>query len=708
MKRTGRLLILLGLALFWWSPVDARAAGGDLDLAHAIATAPRGIPLEREFTTKIPGSATKLLDSPTVPKSIAQMTPDAPNQVGAVWSRMGSGGQQNQFDLTQDMEMGFWLYFGDKQADAGEGLAFVVQNSPQGDQALGTGGQSLGVWGQVISPKGGHAAEIAQTAIQNSWALEFDTHVNADIKDVTGYFDGAEATNKHPHIAYASPADPNYYKWTPELVNGEWQSGYLLRHWHANPLKHGADGNWHHFSLFWQAQRNLLTYYYDDRDPATNQEREIFDSDEFTVKPEDLANGVTAPTKAYWGITGATGSTNSANQLVMIDHASSLGKVTTGVYLDNETTKQAVQADTPVAAGDQLTYRYEFDYQPAADEQALAPLTMTMPVPEGLDVSGGRVTYDDQSQDQIAKPKGKQITFTWSKGLTKQRHHATVTVTGHALPSKQTVTRPSVTANFYGANYQTSLVSSTYQVKGGLYLHLANLGDDVVMVKQHETATINVRLQNGDLPLDATEIAKYPLRIQLNQHAYQLADLDGRLLADGTYQLQIPGKLLEVGDNSLKLQAKDDQHASNVLGISLVRSPGTLSFERIPAQASFESYSLTGRHLLLHRNDDWQLAIRDERGAHKRWRLEVALQGAFHTDSGRLLSGQPLLVGTAGQAPIDAHGATVVDKVSQSDDEVTAVNQAWTTNTGILLDVAPSAVAGEYHGTLQWSLVNAE
>ncbi|WP_341780329.1 L-type lectin-domain containing protein [Levilactobacillus sp. HBUAS70063] len=709
MKRIGQALLLLGLAwVGWGQPAQARADTGDVDLAHAIATAPRGIPLSREFAVDIPGSATKLLDSPTVPQSIAQITPDAPNQVGAVWSRMGSGGQQNQFDLTQDMEMGFWLYFGNKQASAGEGLAFVVQNSPQGDHALASGGQSLGVWGRATTVKEGHAAEIAQTAIQNSWALEFDTHVNAEITDVAGYFDGAEATKKTPHIAYASPADPSYYKWTPELINSSWQAGYLLRHYHANPLNHAADGNWHHFSLFWQPTTRRLTYYYDDRDPATNQAREIFDSDVFDVNPEDLANGVTDPTKAYWGITGATGPTNSANQLVMVDHASSLGKVTTAVHLDDETTHSEVQADTTVAAGDRLTYRYEFDYQPTVDEQALAPLTMTMPVPEGLEVSGGRVTYDDQTADQIAKPTGKTIRVTWSRGLTKRRHHATVTVTGHALPAKQTVTRPSVTAAFYGDNYQASLTSSTYQVKGGLYLRLTNLGDEVVVVKRHETATVNVRLQNGEFSLSPAEIAQYPLQIHLNQRDYQLADFAGQQAANGDYRLHIPGKLLAAGENTLAVQAKNAQHQSNVLNISLVRSPGTLSFERIPAQASFESYSLTGQHLLLHRNNDWQLAVRDERGTHQRWRLEVALRGAFETATGRQLSGQPLLVGPHGQAPIDAKGATVVDKVSQSDDEVTAVDREWTTNTGILLDVAADALAGDYQGTLQWSLVNAE
>ncbi len=690
-----------------WHNREAQAMTENADLAHAIATAPAGMPLDQAFTTNIPGSSTKLLDSTTVPKSIAQITPDEPNQVGAIWSRKGSGSQKNQFDLTRKMDMGFWLYFGDRGEAAGEGMAFVVQNSAQGDQALAASGQSLGVWGHVTSNQKGLSQQIAQTAIQNSWALEFDTHVNADIHNLTGYFDNAQATNKTPHIAYASPADPAYYLWTSELVNGTWAYNYGMRHYHANALHHGADGSWHQLTMSWDPDSSRLTYYYDDRDPATNAEREMFDSDIFRVAPKDVTNGASEQTKVYWGITGSTGPDNRANNLVMIDHASSLGKVDATAHLDNETTAQSVVSGRTVSAGDQLTYRYEFDYQPSDDEQELKPLTMTMPVPEGLDFTNGQISYSDQTTEKISKPKGKQIRVTWSKGLAKQRHHATVKVTGKALPAKQPTTRPAASANFYGGNYQTTLTAPDYQIAGGLYLRLANLGEDVYVLKHHETATIKVRLQNGELPLSEDIISQYPLQISLNGKSHAMTDFSGsQVVGDipGTYQLQIPAKMLKEGDNHLQLRAVGNQISSNALTISLVRSPGTLSFEYVPPKASFEPKILTGRRVLLKRQDNWHLAVRDERGPEKKWRLQVKMIGNFATTTGRKLNGYPLLLTAHGQQPLGNNAVTVTEKSSQADSEVVWIDRAWTANTGILLSVAADALNGDYTGNLQWSL----
>lgn len=704
MKKVMLLGLLIALMFFSGQPITAQA-DGNTDLAHAIATAPRGIPLDHVFTTDIPGSATKLLDSSTVPKSIALITPEEPNRVGAIWSRMGTGEQRNQFNLNGEMKMGFWLYFGDKGANAGEGMAFVVQNAPSKDQTLGLSGQSLGVWGKV-SKGNDNTADIAKTAIQKSWALELDTHVNADVHELLGYFDGAQATRNNPHIAYASPADPNYYNRIPEAGSG---GNYTLQHYHANPITHGADGNWHHLTMMWHPARQYLEYYYDDVDPVTNEQREQFNSDSFHVKRDDITAGERDLTKVFWGITGSTGPTNTSNNLVMIDHSSSLGKVTTAAHLDNDTQKQEVRTGDTVAAGDQLTYRYEFDYEPTEDEQALAPLTMTMPVPEGLAVSQGRVAYDDHTEDRIDSPQNGSIRMTWSKSLTKQRHHATVTLTGRALPAKQTTTRPAVTAEFYGDNYQTSLKAPDYRVAGGLYLQLKNLGDDVQVLKRHETATVKLRLQNGDLPLDAAEAQRYPLQVKLNGVNHALTEFNGQLTGD-TYQLQIPGKALLEGENTLALQATDGEKFSNVVSISLVQSPGTLSFERVPREVAFKSGTLTGQRLQLERGHDWQLAVRDERGPQKHWRLEVALAKTFTTATDRELRGQPIVIkaGTMEQ-PVNPEGTTVIDKQSQSDSEVTWLeDELKKEKMDILLAVAADALRGDYQGTLQWTLTNAE
>lgn len=685
-------------------------ASGETDLAHAIATAPTGIPLDQVFNTNIPGSSTRLLDTPTVPRSIAQITADTPNQVGALWSRTGTGSQQNQFDVTKDMEMGFWLYFGDRGADAGEGMAFVVQNSPQRDQALAAGGQSLGVWGLVPSTSSGQKSQIARTAIQNSWALEFDTHANTDTYNPVGYFDFAQATASGPHIAYSLPGNPDSYVWWTGVLNGKYIGNYGLQHWRANPLAHASDGQWHHLTMFWKKATNKLVYYYDDRDPVTNEQREIFNSDEFVVKPTELAQaGVNDPTQAIWGITGSTGPDRSSNQLVMVEHATSLGKVDATAHLDNETTHQEVTADTPVAAGQQLTYRYEFEYHPVADEQELQPLTMMLPMPEGFEMTVGKVTYDDHSTETIAQPADNQLKVTWHKGLNKERHHATVAITGRARPDKPGTWRPAAVAKFYGENYQTTLKTTRYQVEDGLWLQLTNLKDDTYVLKRSESASIKVRLQNGDEPLTPEQVAAYPLQVRLNQQEHPLSDFAGTLVANeapGTYQLTVPAKMLTKDENTLTLQAKGASQSSNPLTISLIRSQGSLGFKQVSATASFAPRNLTGRQMLLQRNADWQLTVHDDRGAHKQWRLQVKMVDDFKTPSDLRLRGYPVWVTADSVHPLNREETTVMTRVSEADEEETAITQGWQPNTGLLFHVGADALVGEYHGQLQWTLEN--
>ena len=81
------------------------------------------------------------------------LTPNAYAQRGAVWSN-------EKLDLTKDFTVKANLYLGDRVRGA-DGIAFVIQNSPQGRDAIGMAGGGLGYRG-----------------IENSFAVEFDTWKN--------------------------------------------------------------------------------------------------------------------------------------------------------------------------------------------------------------------------------------------------------------------------------------------------------------------------------------------------------------------------------------------------------------------------------------------------------------------------------------------------------------------------------------------------
>jgi hypothetical protein len=73
-------------------------------------------------------------------------------------------------------------------------MAFVLQNDPNGTTASAKVssssiiGETLGVWGVDTNNKLQDGDEFAKTAIQNSWALEFDTYTNTS----TGYSDAGK------------------------------------------------------------------------------------------------------------------------------------------------------------------------------------------------------------------------------------------------------------------------------------------------------------------------------------------------------------------------------------------------------------------------------------------------------------------------------------------------------------------------------------
>ncbi|MCF7522991.1 hypothetical protein L3X07_05785 [Levilactobacillus brevis] len=119
--------------------------------------------------------------NPATPGTQIAMVNNNTYQFGSIWST-----DENYFDLTQDETASMWLYFGNQGTQAADGMAFVLQNDPRGVPAIpdyptpGKAiGETLGVWGVDMAKRQGSVDKLAQTAIQDSWALEFDTNRNA-------------------------------------------------------------------------------------------------------------------------------------------------------------------------------------------------------------------------------------------------------------------------------------------------------------------------------------------------------------------------------------------------------------------------------------------------------------------------------------------------------------------------------------------------
>ncbi|MEN2359840.1 lectin-like domain-containing protein [Levilactobacillus brevis] len=188
-----------------------------------------------------------------------------------------------------------WMYFGNYPVNAGDGMAFVIQNDARGINAVsrasnGTvgNGQTLGVWG-VDDNTSSTAAQIASRGIQNSWALEFDTYLNDNNFDLqTGRAKQHIASNYPGYSgSYASGGNFFYLKHNGLMTDSS-DPSYLLS---------SRDYTWKHLTLEWSAAASTITYSFNDKDSATG---DVIDAG--TPLRADYRLDYTSGSKSWTGI----------------------------------------------------------------------------------------------------------------------------------------------------------------------------------------------------------------------------------------------------------------------------------------------------------------------------------------------------------------------------------------------------------------------
>ncbi len=183
-------------------------------------------------------------DASEISEECFRLTQDAQNQTGSVW-------YQNLLVLTNDFDLEFDVYFGDRVSCGADGIAFVLQPVSTSLGAVGGG--------------------IGYSGIFPSIAVEYDTYQNSDRNDPSD-----------DHIAIQKNGDEIH------------SSGSLAGPVCANVLCPDIeDGSWHTTSITWDAASNTLSVYFD------NNHRLSYS--------EDIINTIfSGSPNVYWGFTGAT------------------------------------------------------------------------------------------------------------------------------------------------------------------------------------------------------------------------------------------------------------------------------------------------------------------------------------------------------------------------------------------------------------------
>lgn len=715
------LAVACGLGSQW---VTAQAADNP-DLAHAVRTAPVGLPLDKLLTTQAPQNSAELLDSPSMAKSIALITRDQPatatGQAGSVWSQDGSQDSvQAKLNLKQDKKIGLWLYFGDKGQAAADGLAFILHNAPQQAGAQSHAGQSLGVWGTDKTPLVTEPLAVAQSAIQNSWALEFDTHVNrTPLPGMHGFFDGDPTVPNGMHVDHGYPGTAGSYV----RLGAAQQHYYGLKPTQPRPVSNLADGRWHHLTVKWQAKESVLVYQLNDKDAAGNfQSQDDYLAGQVRIDQQQFAVNGSVPNSVFWGVTGATSAAGSENGLVVVDQLSDTPKFdkltavvrdVTGLH-SMEEGGRLMRAGDKIDPGHRVRYTFRTRY---TGKTELAGVKIDVPLPKEIKWRRAKVALQMSDDLFFEEPtlQGDRFQYQLKQSMTANVQHARntilVSIEGTVRPTSRMVRMPSVIGNFYGPDYRIPSATIPYLINGQSDLQVANLGKSEMHAVADKHALIAGRLTNGGDPLTHEEWDDSHVKVTLNNRVVaqpQVTQARQPGSQPGDFHVTIPHDSLKLGRNVVTISADDGY--GNVtrrpFSVHVIKQAGQLQFTQLPKDSTFKATRLTGDRQLIRRHLNWGLKVRDTRAAGRSWKLAVRVSEPFATTDQRQLSGNLAWVQKKQTTHIKAGEAFPIPASPKGQEELD-VTRSWAADEGLMLNVNSDAVAGEYAGQLTWELYDA-
>lgn len=623
-----------------------------------------------------------------------QVTDGKNYQLGAVWSKEGS-----KVDLNKDFTASMWMYFGNKGNSAADGMAFVIQNA--GGNVISTSKESLGVWG-IDQQKTDSKSDVAARAIQNSWALEFDTHLNKG-KDFGRAFD-LDSSISGPHIASNYPGDSETYQQKNNKYYSMVHNGLIL-----TTL---SDGNWHHLTLKWSAPSDgsnvgKMTYTYNDKDPSSGADTpEKKQSQEVSVDLDKLNFSETSNSKkAYWGFTGATGSQN-ANQMVVFDKVPDLVNANVSLEVLDETTNEKVLNGSQVNSGDKLKYIYHLKYDSGNDNWKSIQAKLTKS--QNVDYISGEVNYIDGKTDALSDSEltsNSTITHTLSEDLGPANSAATMVINGIAKEVDTDTQVVSSVEYFNGSNYVDSVPTPSFTIlkstKRNLNLSLNSSNNS--SIQNGDKAIVEGEVTTEKNNIVNSEVVMHPtLNDDSTINSFTLNGSVDNPAKTGSFNLILNSTQLKIGENKLVLYATDkygNRSNSVTFKITLV---GNVSFASIPSSISFQNTRISANEMLVPVEGKFSISVKDDRAAGADWRV-YAVSSTLKSDN-HILKGSMVYIDKDGDKKSMNQEVLIGSGTSSGKSTITNITDGWSTGQGIFLDVDPSVYEGDYAGEVNWIL----
>jgi len=657
--------------------------------------------------------------------SVIQMT-NKKYQTGAVWSTLSN---DNYFDISHEQTASMWLYLGKIDGgDPGDGMAFVLQNDPNGENAIAlssdgipVNGQSLGVWGADWNLTNDYPTNLSKTAIQNSWALEFDTFSNFETQSITGEgnsFDSGivNLQTYDQHIAAAYPALPSTYdaNWTGK------GSYYVMNHQQpkifnsSTPL---VDSSWHHVTIKWtpiSSNQGTLSYAYNDKDASTGAP--LKNATKVNYNIDTTKFGLTGDNKKlYWGFTGSTGSRSENNLLVFESIPSFVdAEAKSSVYDDSKGGVQITNSSYKADPYDDIRYTYSLNYK--GWTKKWDNINALMNVPENVNFTSGTVTYPDSPYNKKPRPippevfeniKNNQLQYKLPEALDSDSRNAQIELKGKTTKLAPNILQvPSAHASFEGDNLITGTDTQAFQIAEG---HLAIDSDtpNVITIGPNDTANISGQVYYDKNKIDINGVHMF---LSINGGAF-IEQKDTLDVTTGKFNIPIPADQLQKV-NTVSIQAQTLINGSNILKRQ-INVGGLLAFGNIQDKVNFQSTNGSYGDKIIPRSDHWQIEVTDSREKGSTWRVQAQLtKPMINGKDNSLLKGNLFYrnpsdidkdLTLSANSPVTV--ATHVKNVDGS--ETKNITDPWTSNSGILLSMKNGNTQGVYGGQISWSLLDS-
>lgn len=724
MTRGKGWLVVLGILMgLWWPTV------GEATDSAVTKSLPDSIDASKVFKTTgdINGSS-RNNDAKFIAKSRGiQITDNAKNNLGSAWSLPSM-----QLDLSQNFVLPMWLYFGKNgEGKSGQGMAFVLHNT-NGDEntglnAFSTGtGQSLGVWGTDNNNTLSGSVLVANAAIPQSWALEFDEQVNNSRKSADNNgFDQQHGTQSQ-HIAAAYPGDTDSYHGMGSQSDPNKKFFELVHQGIMTTTL--SDGKWHHVTLSWTApvaESNVghMRYQFDDEETQVNPLVQTVPIDLGKLALHTLDNH----RLVYWGFTGTTGNL-MANNVVAFEHIPGLVDSTVSNTITDETTHQEISDGGQTINNHELTYRYKIRYN--GGRQNWNSIRAKLDLPVGINFTEGSIKYGSKEVAEklsASEIKAPQLNHLLAYNLSSDTNEAIVTLTGTATDMSNSGSEvseiPRQVASSKGTFVGENEVNTTKTPRFTVYpsrdwqIGDHNLDSDLTVEKGQEyTAKLELMMGgSGDYPIDKNihlqvTLASGEVVMDKSLEDYRIPDSSASLILFPYYEVPIPTTNFDIGKNTVHYTIKDELGSpSEVITqtITVTQPQGTLTFSQVNEKSSFKTTALTGMTQFIPRQNDWNVGVADTLSNHTQW--TVTAQAAPFFKKNKL--GRP----TKSQLLGSAVWVNAKDEVTPLTDAVQVASGTSSTDNlvdnwgqrGILLGVTGAALPGTYDGRITWTLKNA-